>query len=130
MTNTEAKRIQNARVTKRGAALARELQPYLTSDACMPHVEKICSLIARLATTHHSYAEAECNRELRAFETRRVELIERRIAKLVSWLPDNAGSGEPLRAKFTGDPRGYTVRVVVADKAAGNTWGRDGEYGI
>jgi hypothetical protein len=114
-------------ITSRGSELAAELGNHIRTT---PSVIEICSLIARLARTHHRLQEEQCNRELSEQELARETQIERRIQELVAQLPPTT-SGKRVTAKFTGDPRGYTVRIVVPDDPhGGNTWGRGGEYGV
>jgi hypothetical protein len=114
-------------ITTRGAALARDLSKHIRTT---PSVLEICSLIARLARTHARLQEAKCNRELTPSELARESQIERHIQELVAKLPPT-GSGKHVAPKFTGDPRGFTVRIVVPDDPhGGNTWGRGGEYGV
>jgi hypothetical protein len=114
-------------ITSRGTELARELNKHIRTT---PSVLEICSLIARLARTHHRLQEEQCNRELSERELAREIRIERRIQELVGQLPPTT-AGKRVTSKFNGDPRGYTVKVVVPDDPqGGNTWGRGGEYGV
>ncbi len=114
-------------ITSRGSELASELSKHIRTT---PSVLEICSLIARHARSHHRIQENQCNRELSERELIREIRIERRIQELVAQLPPTK-SAKRVTAKFTGDPRGYTVRVVVPDDPhGGNTWGRGGEYGV
>lgn len=113
-------------ITDRGRNLAKDLARYC--DLRSVHVATL-STIARHAATHLRYAVAECNRELTPAEVRKVERIEARIRQLVATLPETPKG--PLTVKFGGDPRGYTVKIVVpGEPHAGNTWGRDGEFGV
>ncbi len=114
-------------ITSRGTKLARELGSHIRTT---PSVLEICSLIGRLARTHHRLQEEQCNRSLSERELAIETRIERRIQELVAQLPPTT-SGKRVTPKFTGDPRGHTVRIVVPDDPhGGNTWGRGGEYGV
>ena len=114
-------------ITSRGTAFAAELAKHIRTT---PRVLEICSLVASLALTHHRIQEDQCNRTLLRGEIARESRIERRIMELVAELPPTT-AGKRVTAKFTGDPRGYTVRVVVPDDPhGGNTLGLGGEYGV
>lgn len=117
-----------AKMTNRGIEFANEISSYVRAKIDIEVTRgEVCSLIARHAKTHHNYAETECNRELRPSERRKVEQIETRIRALVAQLETH--DGQPVGVKFTGDPRGYTVKLVIPG-APGNTWGGGGEYGV
>ncbi len=114
-------------ITSRGSAFAAEIAKHIRTT---PRVLEICSLIARLARTHHRLKEDRCNRTLLRGEIARESRIERRIRELVAELPPTY-AGKRAAVKFTGDPCGYTVRIVVPDdEHGGNTWGLGGEYGV
>lgn len=113
-------------VTENGRKLAREISNWIE----IAHdTSVICSLIARHARTHHRYMEIDCNEGLTAEQARKVDRIEARIRELVSYLPKSKVKGAGLSVKFSGDPRGYTVKIVIPG-APGNTWGGNSEYGI
>jgi hypothetical protein len=118
-----------AKMTNRGIEFANEIAPYVRShlDTEVETRGVLCSLIARHAKTHRNYAEAACNRSLTPAEERKVDQIETRIRALVAQLETH--DGQPVGVKFTGDPRGYTVKLVIPG-APGTTWGGGGEYGI
>lgn len=112
-------------ITKRGRELADHLAPFIGgSDAIID----ICSRIGRLAQTHRRLQECDCNGELTDGGRKSEARIEARIRELVAMLPD-AGRGR-ITVKFSGDPRWYTVKLVVPGDRGGNTWGRDGRYGV
>ncbi len=114
-------------ITSRGCELAAALAEHIPPTQ---RVFEICSLIARLASTHARLQEEQCNRGLSADELARETHIEGRIRRLVADLPPTK-SGKRVTAKFSGDPRGFTVRIVVPDDPhGGNTWGLGGEYGV
>lgn len=65
-------------------------------------------------------AEAECNTGLTKRQQAREEVLQKRIAVLLKTYG--------LRATFSGDPRGYVVKIVGLP---GNTWGGDSEgFGV
>lgn len=113
-------------ITKRGRDLARCLAPFIGES---DRVLQTCSLIARLARTHHRLQEITCNGELTPDEQKREAQIEARILLLVASLPARYGKGA-LSVEFQGDPRGDTVKIVVPGDRGGNTWGLDGRYGV
>lgn len=143
-----------ATITAKGRELAAELAKYTTLRAGAQvadmnrlaegrsEMAALCSRIARLSATHTRLQETSCNRPLTAREEAQDKRTEELISGLVKLLPvarwrDESGSvhGAQWRATFTGDPRGYTVRVVLPKeypgaKHLGNTWGRDGEFGV
>ncbi len=110
----------NATITRKGSAFARKLNHQIgTTD----EIERVCSRIHRHARTYDWIQEAWCcddmsDRRRLALEAREAWL-EARIRGLVEYLPQ-PDSG-PWRVEFSGDPRGFTVRLVTVD-------GR--EYGI
>lgn len=119
-------RVCMPQVTKRGRELAREITGYVE----IAHDTSVtCSLIARHASTHRRYMEHDCNVGLTAEQARKVDQIETRIRELVSYLPKVRATGQVPTVKFSGDPRGYTVKIVIPG-APGNTWGLGGEYGV
>lgn len=116
------------KMTNRGIKFANEISSFVRAKLDLKVTRgELCSLIARHAKTHHNYAEAECNRELTAWEVRKVAQVEARIRALVSQLETH--DGQPVTVRFNGDPRGYTVKLVIPG-APGNTWGGGGEYGV
>jgi hypothetical protein len=118
-------------ITKDGRDFAHELEPWIDCDGKKwDETLHICSAIAALAKEHHKLAEEYCNRGLSKAEERRDAAIETEVSAHVARLSEL--TGEPLHAKFTGDPRGLTVRVVIPRAAPhyGNTWARDGEFGV
>lgn len=120
-----------AKVTQRGREFAQLIAPFvgLGTQGSVDFVPEICSLIARLATTHHRLAKCACNRGLTPAEERQDQRIETRIRTLVARLPRLA-SGKRIGVEFQGDPRGFTVQLVVPGDKGGNTWGLDGRYGV
>ena len=94
--------------------------------ACMSWHDRaeICSLIARNAATYGRIQEAWCSVEMSPQQTsgteRREKNLERRISELVEQLP--TVKGEQITVKFGGDPRGYTVKLIMPDHRY-NSWG-------
>lgn len=90
------------------------------------------SLIVHHARTYKRIQEAWCSIEMDEAQTKAMErremLLEKRIAELVAALP--TVQGQPITVKFGGDPRGYTVKLIMASGKS-NTWGgaEDG-YGV
>lgn len=105
------------KITKRGKELRRALG---MRSPVFSELERICSLIARHATTHTRLQELSCNRELTPNEIRRETLLEKRITNLVKELSN--ATGKSYFVKFGGDPRGYTVKLHTPDGKY-NTWG-------
>jgi hypothetical protein len=113
-------------ITKRGNALASELNPYLGTTE---QIRETCSLIARHARTHARLQEAQCDRELTSREVKREQQIETRLRDLVASLP--ATDHGPIVLRLSGDPRGYTVKLHVPGVPQhGNTWGLGGDFGV
>lgn len=85
-----------------------------------PHAREVARLLMRHGATYGRLAEVECSVELSERETARLERrqaqLERRMRELVSEL------GDGFSVDFSGDPRGYTVKVTLPTKAY-NTWG-------
>lgn len=113
---------QNVQVTRKGRELADKLNPAIGTTY---EILQTCSLICRLATTHHHYMETACNRELSEWEENRIEQIEKRITDLIDWLP---GTDEgAFGAFFQGDPRGCTVGLTAPGEWTRlyDGWGQD-----
>jgi hypothetical protein len=78
--------------------------------------------LLKLSRQHLRLQEAKCNRPwTMSDETKETKLRERATAIIESW---------GFKALFTGDPRGYTLRILFPDGKY-NTWGgvEDG-YGV
>lgn len=124
------KAVATAAITERGRELARLLSKYIGTTT---EIQRTCSLIARLAARHCRLAERECSEEMSESEAARVELetarIEARVTALVEHLP--TVDGYSMTPVFSGDPRGYTVKVRVPHRPGdGNTWGLGGDFGV
>lgn len=121
------------KITKRGQALARQLAKYYPRKQATLREEQLCSVIARHARTHARLQERACSVEMTekqaALHDKRDSQIEERIAALVAELP--ATKNGKITVRFGGDPRGFTVKLVVPNaERDGNTWGLGGEYGV
>jgi len=108
---------------------ARSLVAQRKQELLRSHVREVCSLVARHATTHARLAETAVNRDLTPREERQDRAVEARIRELVASLPKPRGRAA-IGVEFSGDPRGFTVKLVVPGDKGGNTWGLDGRYGI
>lgn len=110
----------DAVVTERGRKFAWKLNHQIGTTY---EIEQVCSLLHRHAASYDHIQEAWCSEEMSDWKTAylmaRESAIENRITELVQYLPE-PDSG-PWKVEFSGDPRGYTVRLVTVD-------GR--EYGI
>lgn len=111
-----------ATVTQAGVKFAWKLNHQIGTTG---HIQRVCSLLHRHARTYDWIQEVWCDTDLseRPRQQARLEAkeewLEARIRDLVEYLPQ-PDSG-PWTVEFSGDPRGYTVRLVTVD-------GR--EYGI
>ncbi len=110
----------NATVTERGRKFAWKLNAQIGTTY---EIEQVASLLHRHARTYDWIQEAWCSDDMgdrrRVALEAREERLEARIRDLVGYLP--APDSGPWTVQFSGDPRGYTVRLVTVD-------GR--EYGI
>ncbi len=85
--------------------------------ACpLREVGEIARKIMRNAATHGRLAEEECGRELTEAEQRKVDSCEERIGQLCARL------GKGFVPQFSGDPRGYTVKIRLPSGRY-NNWG-------
>jgi hypothetical protein len=119
--------------TTTGTALALQIERYFAPGAAFD-LRQLCALLARLAPAYHRIQELRCNEPMTERQERRIDRlegsIEARARAIVDAFPPLA-SGKRLGLTFTGDPRGFTIRVVVPDAPhEGNTWGRGGEFGV
>lgn len=112
--------VNDATITHAGIHFAWKMNHQIGTTA---EIQRIASLLHRHAATYDHIQEAWCDDDMG--DRRRIALeareaaIETRINDLVGMLPD-PDSG-PWKVQFSGDPRGYTVRLVTADGS---------EYGI
>lgn len=112
--------VQSATITRKGVQFAQKLNYQIGTTG---DIQRVCSLLHRHARTYDWIQEAWCNDDMS--DRRRENLehreawLEARILDLVQYLP--APDSGPWKVAFSGDPRGYTVRLVTVD-------GR--EYGI
>lgn len=108
------------KITKKGKELTTILWGSIpVENRKVRAIEEVCSLICRHATTHQRLMEDACNLEI---DTRKVGNIEGRIVQLVKWHLKEL-TGLDIRIKFSCDPRGYTVKLVMPD-------GHGGEEGL
>jgi hypothetical protein len=96
-------------------------------------MRRVFARLHALSVPYHLIQEAWCN-GVRESERPSIEAIEAKIEtrarELVAELPPLASSKRAIM-KFTGDPRGPTMRVTIPDcPHDGNTWGLGGEYGL
>lgn len=110
----------NATITREGCRVAHKLNYQIGTSGTS---QRVASLLHRHARTYDRIQEAWCSVEMSDRQTARLEAreakLEARIRELVELLPQPDGGS--WRVEFSGDPRGYTVRLVAPD-------GR--EYGI
>jgi len=77
----------------------------------------------QLARQHHSLKERDCNQGLNLRELDTEARIEEEIRKLLK--------SYEIKVRFTGDPRGFTVKMYLPKTKRWNTWGGKEEgYGI
>jgi hypothetical protein len=76
-----------------------------------------CIRIMRYAATVQCLAETACNRELTPKEIRKDERVQMDIIDIVA--------PHDIEVKFSGDPRGCVVKLVVPDGYT-NDWGAEG----
>lgn len=113
--------------TRKGSQLAADL--YRLGGGKPWDTEETCSLIARHAVTYTRLEQEACSgprwtwnypgdwtarvdiAKFQAQNERDTERVGRRIAALVADLP--ATDHGPIVAELGGDPRGYTVRLLV-----------------
>ena len=112
--------VRNATTTRAGVRFAQKLNYQIGTTG---DIQRVASLLHRHAVTYDRIQEAWCNEDMG--DARLAELaareaaIEARVLDLVAYLPE-PDSG-PWGVEFSGDPRGYTIRLTTTD-------GR--EYGI
>lgn len=113
--------------TDAGDKLAMKLNPAIGTTL---EIRKTCALIHRQAATYDLIQERWCNDDMGDKARARLEAkesrIEARITELVGDLP-HTDEG-PIEIKFGGDPRGYTVKLVMPGslEKLHNDWGREG----
>lgn len=86
-------------------------------------VANIAAKIMRQAATIARLAEKDCNEGLTEADRAKDKLAEIAIRKLCDELPG-------VKPKFSGDPRGYTVKLLLPSGLY-NTWGgKDDGWGV
>jgi len=96
--------------TTKGTKIALKIH-WLTKRPLDVHLEGVCSLIGRHATTYERYQEGWCSSEW--FDRHAAEM-ERKELKLMSRIIELAASID-CDVTFQGDPRGHTVRLWPHD---------------
>lgn len=118
-----------ATITQTGQILRHELNEALRTDEDRYYIPLArlddVSLLARRCKSHRTRCENECSYEWANTEkyARGTERLENSIRELATSFPGIDG------VRFYGDPRGYTVRLLLATGRS-NTWGGDGEWGV
>lgn len=98
--------------TKKGLELAFKLR--LTKLSELDTAQALCTLGAR----HNTLMTDACNRHVPHLDKRR-DRLRGRIAQLIAELPGVTG------AIYSGDPRGCTVKLTLADGRT-DDWGKEG----
>lgn len=112
----------NSKTIKQANELAANLLKHGYTFETLPHETTLCRLV-KLANSHCRLMEAACNGELTRWQSSRVKTIE----NLIYTLTKNLG----LTVTFSGDPRGYTVKLHSNSPGFYNTWGgQEAGYGI
>lgn len=83
---------------------------------CKTHCQQFVQELLQLARQHGRLCEIYCNRGFAPREERKKQRIEKRIHTICLEL------GKGFRAKLNGDPRGYTVKLILPSGRY-NTWG-------
>lgn len=89
--------------------------------------------LMRYGAKFHAIQERQCNgyantdwgRAQESRDKRKEESVVRRIGDILANLEPKGVTGCSVFAKFGGDPRGCTVKIVVPDGYT-NDWGREG----
>lgn len=121
-------------ITRKGREIAQQMIKHFDRDAVSTDdLARPLSLLGRLAPAYARIQEVWCSEETterrRAWLEKREKQIEDRARAIVATMP--AATTGKLEAVFTGDPRGYTLRVKVPGaERDGNAWGQGGEYGV
>jgi len=86
------------------------------------NLRKLCRMLS-LARSHNKLAEAGCNGELTKAQVTKRDRIEAEM--------NECALEFSLRAQFTGDPRGFTVKLHTESQNMYNTMGgSESGYGI
>jgi len=105
-------------ITEAGRKLARAVHLKQRDAEEARTQEAFLSLIHRHAVTYARIQESRCSEEMSERATARLERREAQIERRIGHLAAYIGCG----VKFTGDPRGYCVRLILPDGRY-NTWG-------
>lgn len=115
----------NPTVTERGVELAWKLNPYIGTTTAINYT---CSVLRKHAVTYAKLCEEGCNgpawkdqpgaawtgKDIEIWQAdldKRQDYRKKRITELVASLPHTEHG--PIGVQFDGDPRGYTVRLLV-----------------
>jgi hypothetical protein len=103
--------------TKAGTVLADNIMPVIGRTSA---IVETCSLIARHANSYARIQEIWCSVELSEYQQKyyeqRERWLENRIMSLVTDLPHSDDG--PWSVEFSGDPRGYTVKLFCPEPSA------------
>jgi len=91
-----------------------QLQHTLNSHGCKGVTPRVCRQLVAKATVHHYWCEQECNGTAVGEAGDKAEKAILKLAQAI-------GAG----VKFSGDPRGATVKLVMPDGYT-DDWGKEG----
>ena len=115
MTYTATKERENFK-----DAVINEIQPHISD---LPTIKRILKSIMSNGATHARLCSTECNRELTDSETAKMETIESRLAFNLQDLNRYITDVDKIKMLLSGDPRGFTVKLLLPRTNKFNTWG-------
>jgi hypothetical protein len=102
----------------------------LKSEIGIRYNRVVGNQLINIARRYHSIQERWCNEQMEEATTRYYEHVETRLEKRVTEiLKSYLGPDKPIREIiFTGDPRGYTIKLKLASGRSNDMGGE--EFGI
>lgn len=120
-------------ITKAGRELARHLHIVVNDGHSVGEAFEVCSRIHRAGVTYSHIQEVFCSVEL---SERMTKVYEKRESQLEALITRHCGTltemtGHEYVPEFSGDPRGFTVKIGSPGVELGNQdWGLDGKTGV
>lgn len=101
-------------------AVINEIQPHISN---LPTIKRILKSIMANSTTHGRLCLIDCNDGLTASEAAKMEAIESRLGFNLQDLNSFITDVDKIKMRMDGDPRGFTIKLILPRTDKHNTWG-------
>lgn len=113
-------------ITRAGRALRDKILSDIPDAMDFYESSGLCSLLCRHARTYERIQELWCSYEMTDRETRYYEKREASLEKRMRWAAERLRIG----IKFTGDPRGCCVKLLLPSRRYNSWGGEEDGWGI